>query len=72
MGVIAAVEYFHGGNGAAVGAAYHTGLIADVIRRRHGQVRSVGDKIRGLGEKGQARTTAVLRSAISLPASQCR
>jgi hypothetical protein len=38
------------------GAAYQTGwtgLIADVIRRRHGQVSSVGDIIRGLGEEGR-------------------
>ena len=49
-------EYFHGDNGAAIGAAHQTGwtgLIADVIRRRHGQVRSVGDIIRGPGEEGQ-------------------
>jgi len=49
-------EYFHGDNGAAIGAAHQTGwtaLIADVIRRRHGQVRSLGDIIRSLGEQGQ-------------------
>ena len=49
-------EYFHGDNGAAIGAAHQTGwtgLIADVIRRRHGQVRSVGDVVRGLGQEGQ-------------------
>ena len=49
-------EYFHGDNGAALGASHQTGwtgLIADVIRRRHGQVRSVGEIIRGLGEEGQ-------------------
>ncbi len=41
-------EYFHGDNGAALGASHQTGwtgLIADVIRRRHGQVRSVGEII---------------------------
>ena len=39
-------EYFHGDNGAALGASHQTGwtgLIADVIRRRYGQVRSVGE-----------------------------
>jgi len=44
-------EYFHGDNGAALGAAHQTGwtgVIADVIRRRHGAVRSVGDVIRDL------------------------
>jgi hypothetical protein len=42
-------EYFHGDNGAAIGAFHQTGwtgLIADVIRRRHGEVDSVGDVIR--------------------------
>ena len=36
-------EYFHGDNGAAIGAFHQTGwtgIIADVIRRRHGAVRS--------------------------------
>jgi hypothetical protein len=50
-------EYFHGDNGAAIGAAHQTGwtgLIADVIRRRHGEVRSVGDIVRLIGrETGQ-------------------
>ena len=35
-------EYFHGDNGAAIGAFHQTGwtgLIADVIRRRHGDGR---------------------------------
>jgi hypothetical protein len=39
-------EYFHGDNGAGLGASHQTGwtgLIADVIRRRHGMVRSTGD-----------------------------
>jgi hypothetical protein len=42
-------EYFHGDNGAAIGAFHQTGwtgVIADVIRRRHGEVRSVGEVIR--------------------------
>ena len=44
-------EYFHGDNGAGLGASHQTGwtgLIADVIRRRHGAVRSVDETIRGL------------------------
>ena len=35
-------EYFHGDNGAGLGASHQTGwtgLIADVIRRRHGEVQ---------------------------------
>jgi hypothetical protein len=47
-------EYFHGDNGAAIGAAHQTGwtgLIADVIRRRHGEVRSVSDVIRLAGQE---------------------
>jgi hypothetical protein len=39
-------EYFHGDNGAALGASHQTGwtgLIADVIRRRYGQVQSASD-----------------------------
>ncbi|MGH3123367.1 MAG: hypothetical protein ACRDND_20445, partial [Streptosporangiaceae bacterium] len=49
-------EYFHGDNGAAIGAAHQTGwtaLIADVIRRRHGDVQSVGDLLRLYGPKAQ-------------------
>jgi hypothetical protein len=41
-------EYFHGDNAAALGAWHQTGwtgIIADVIRRRHGLVRSSGDVI---------------------------
>ncbi len=42
-------EYFHGDNGAGLGASHQTGwtgLIADVIRRRHGAVSSFGDVVR--------------------------
>src|SRR6202035_3632316 len=41
-------EYFHGDNAAALGASHQTGwtgIIADVIRRRHGMVRSIGDVV---------------------------
>jgi mannosylglycerate hydrolase MGH1-like protein len=44
-------EYFHGDNGAGLGASHQTGwtgLIADVIRRRHGAVSSFGDVVRDL------------------------
>jgi hypothetical protein len=45
-------EYFHGDNGAAIGAFHQTGwtgVIADLIRRRHGAVEAVGDVIRRVG-----------------------
>ena len=41
-------EYFNGDNAAALGASHQTGwtgLVADVIRRRYGLVRSTGDVI---------------------------
>jgi hypothetical protein len=42
-------EYFHGDNGAAIGAFHQTGwtgLIADVILRHYGAVKSLGDVMR--------------------------
>jgi hypothetical protein len=42
-------EYFHGDNGTGLGASHQTGwtgVIADLIRRRHGEVPSVGDVLR--------------------------
>jgi hypothetical protein len=42
-------EYFHGDNGAAIGAFHQTGwtgLIADVILRRHGAVEPLGSVLR--------------------------
>jgi len=47
-------EYFHGDNGAGLGASHQTGwtgLIADVIRRRHGAVSSIGDVVRRLDQE---------------------
>jgi hypothetical protein len=44
-------EYFHGDNGAGLGASHQTGwtgVIADIIRRRHGAVRDIGSVIRDL------------------------
>jgi hypothetical protein len=50
-------EYFHGDNGAAIGAFHQTGwtgLVADLIRRRHGEVESIGDVVRRMtAESGQ-------------------
>jgi hypothetical protein len=45
-------EYFNGDDGAGLGASHQTGwtgLIADVIRRRYGQVPSIGDVIQRAG-----------------------
>ena len=42
-------EYFHGDNGAGLGAAHQTGwtgVVADLIRRQHGAVSSIGDALR--------------------------
>jgi hypothetical protein len=47
-------EYFHADNGAGLGAAHQTGwtgLVADVIRRRHGAVLSIGDLLRALRDE---------------------
>ncbi len=47
-------EYFHGDNGAAIGAFHQTGwtgLIADVILRRHGAVRALGDVLRDISRQ---------------------
>jgi Glycosyl hydrolase family 63 C-terminal domain len=41
-------EYFHGDTGAGLGASHQTGwtgLVADIIRRRHGGVPSLGDAL---------------------------
>jgi hypothetical protein len=50
-------EYFHGDNAAGLGASHQTGwtgVIADLIRRRHGAVRDVGDVIRELRREAQS------------------
>jgi len=47
-------EYFHGDNGAAIGAFHQTGwtgLIADVILRRHGAVQALGSVLRQLSPR---------------------
>jgi hypothetical protein len=50
-------EYFHGDNAAGLGASHQTGwtgLVADMIIRRHGETLAVGDVIdRGLGMQTQ-------------------
>jgi len=50
-------EYFHGDNAAALGAWHQTGwtgIIADVIRRRHGMVSSIGDAVLTVGQEERA------------------
>ena len=50
-------EYFHGDNGAGLGASHQTGwtgVIADLIRRRHGAVRDIGTVIRELRQQEQS------------------
>ncbi|TCO19751.1 hypothetical protein EV652_113150 [Kribbella steppae] len=45
-------EYFHGDNAAGLGATHQTGwtgIVADIIRRRHGDVQSIGDVLRAMG-----------------------
>ena len=42
-------EYFHGDNAAGLGASHQTGwtgVVADLIRRRHGAVPALGDVVR--------------------------
>jgi hypothetical protein len=49
-------EYFHGDNAAGLGASHQTGwtgLIADVIRRRHGAVPSLGEVMLGIARPQQ-------------------
>ncbi len=50
-------EYFHGDNAAGLGASHQTGwtgLIADVIRRRHGAVPSMTDVMLNIGQDAKA------------------
>ncbi len=47
-------EYFHGDNGAAIGAFHQTGwtgVVADLIRRRYGAVEAIGDVVRRIGQE---------------------
>jgi hypothetical protein len=52
-------EYFQGDDGAGLGASHQTGwtgLVADLIRRRHGAVRSIGDVIADIAGHAQGRS----------------
>jgi hypothetical protein len=49
-------EYFHGDNAAGLGASHQTGwtgIVADVIRRRHGLVEAIDDVLLRLGQPGE-------------------
>ena len=63
-------EYFHGDNGAGLGASHQTGwtgVVADLIRRRHGAVPSIGDALRAA-----AAGTAAAMSGASAPGRRGR
>ena len=48
-------EYFHGDNAAGLGASHQTGwtgVVADTIRRRHGDVDALGDVLRIIATMG--------------------
>ena len=67
-------EYFHGDNGAAIGAFHQTGwtgVIADLIRRRHGEVEAVGDVVRRIGTETTAMSATPATHVLdALPGSQ--
>ena len=75
-------EYFHGDNGAAIGAFHQTGwtgLIADVIRRRHGAVEVEARPATSSGRHGHRRPAVTTQpaerptgpeAAAALPGSQ--
>ncbi len=57
-------EYFHGDNGAGLGASHQTGwtgLVADLIRRKYGLVRGIGEVVHDISaaandsKRGQSR-----------------
>jgi hypothetical protein len=55
-------EYFHGDNGAGLGASHQTGwtgLVADMIRRRHGAVQPLGYLLRASDAMTKASPEAV-------------
>jgi hypothetical protein len=49
-------EYFHGDNAAGLGASHQTGwtgIVADVIRRRHQAVHSIEDVLQTMAAPGR-------------------
>jgi hypothetical protein len=56
-------EYFHGDNAAGLGASHQTGwtgIVADVIRRRHRAVPSIADVIRTMTDPGGRQDSGAL------------
>jgi hypothetical protein len=56
-------EYFHGDNAAGMGASHQTGwtgIVADVIRRRHRAVPSIADVIRTMTAPGGRQDSGAL------------
>jgi hypothetical protein len=48
-------EYFHGDDGAGLGAAHQTGwtgVVADLIRRKYGAIESIGTLLRRMRDEG--------------------
>jgi hypothetical protein len=48
-------EYFHGDDGAGLGAAHQTGwtgVVADLIRRMYGATESIGTVLRRMRDEG--------------------
>jgi hypothetical protein len=51
-------EYFHGDVGAGLGASHQTGwtgVVADIVRRLHGEVPTIGDLLRALRDEAAGR-----------------
>ena len=62
-------EYFHGDNGAGLGASHQTGwtgLIADIIRRRHGAVQPLGYLLRAAEERLDSAEAAGSREPVAV------
>src|SRR5215467_8621812 len=56
-------EDFHGDNGAGLGASHQTGwtgLVADLIRRRHGAVQALGYSLRASDPRAAVSSEAIV------------
>ena len=65
-------EYFHGDNGAGLGASHQTGwtgLVADLIRRRHGAVQPLGYILRNADSLASPRSNGVTAARAPAPAA---
>jgi hypothetical protein len=65
-------EYFHADNAAGLGAAHQTGwtgIVADMIRRRHGATADLGDMLReAVAQSNDAPAQAAPAAAPTVPA----